>query len=652
MVHKFLRKFSNINSYLEGGKNSRRLLRSMSSAMRATRYGVLFYVLGVLPVFAQIKVTASVSETTVSTDDMLIYTVEIKASGQLPNLTYTPTAPQAQGLSLAQDTPNVSQGSVYANGRSEQTASFSWYYRPLKAGEGYIGRTTVVVGKETYTTMPISVRVIDQGSKKPQQPQFRSKSLFDDPFDQGSPNAPSAPPQPKPQVGDKDVFIRAFPNSNSVYQGDQVYITYFLYIPNDIRIDNARLADSWDAPGFWKEELPDEQLTSNEVINGKSYRKVLAKRVVVFPAQSGALKVDPLKIQGDASRTNLDDPFDAIFGSGAAAATVPITIESPTVAITSKPLPSGAPRAFSGAVGSYRMDSMLDKHDVEAGTPVTLTVVITGIGNISTITPPVVEVPSSIEKYDPEVTNEVVRESTILGTKTFKFTLIPRTNGKQVIPPIEFSYFDPAKGTYQTVRSESYTLNVTGNSQPINTERKGKFPANDIAGLMAGAVSWQKASFSQPLRQNPLVWVALILPLLALGGLFMYRKQTDRIETDVEYARRRQADSVAKKHLKTASRLLEQQQPKSFYEEISRAILGFIGNRLNVAEQGLTSQQLDETLAERGVSDSIRSSLMALLRTCDEVRFSPIQPTPETMRQSYQQGETLLNELDKVLPKK
>lgn len=592
----------------------------------------------------RISVTAKTSENTIGLSETLVYTVEVKAvGGQVPNV-YPPQPPQAQGLDLIQSNPSVSESTLIANGRAEQSRAFSWYYKPLREGDATLGRTAVVIGKETFSTSPITVRIVPQ-NKRPQSPSFRSRNLFADPFADDPNNSVQAPKPPPPgSFGKSDVFIKVFPSTTSVYQGEQMFVDYFLYVKRGIELRNSRLSDSWDAAGFWREELKSEGVTEIETLNGEPYRKILIKKIAIFPTRSGQLTIDPLKVQADASKINYDDPFSSFFGNDPGVSSS-ITIESPSVTINARPLPDGPPKSFQGMVGRLSMLAQLDKTSTEVGSPVTIQLAITGSGNLSTMQPPTLEVPPVVEKYDPEVSEQIDKSVQVYGTKTYKFTLIPRENGKHVIPPIEFTYFDLETKQYKTLRSAPFTFTATGEAQSISNTRIG-FPANDIAPILTQA-TWLAAS-GTPLHQQVLPILALILPLLGLGGLFFYRQHLDRLNADVAFARERQAQPLAQKHLKTAGNLLSKGEPKAFYDEISKALMGFIGNRFNLAEKGLTLHQLEVFLMEQGLPIDLRETLMRLLQEAEAVRFAPVKPDIATMQTAYQKAAQFITDLDKT----
>ncbi|HRR07281.1 MAG TPA: BatD family protein [Rhodothermales bacterium] len=606
------------------------------------RIGVLLLLMlfGFRVAAQRISVTASVGDNTVAMNESVVYTVEIRStSGPLPNI-YNPQAPDAQGLELLHDNASTGRKSIFANGQMTQTYTYTWFYRPLREGEVSIGRTTVVIGKETLTTSPIYLRIVGAG-KKPNAPSFRSKSLFDDPFAKDPQNSVQAPPAP--EVSKQDVFIRAIPSSTTILQGEQMFIAYYLFARRGVEIRNSRLSDSWDAEGFWREELSAEANTELETIGGEAFRKILIKRVAVFPTRTGQLRVDPLKVQADVSMIRMDDPFDAFLGGGSGFPQN-ITIASEPLAITVRALPSNAPQGFAGAVGRLNMTAKLDKERVEVGSPVMLTVMIGGSGNIATLATPVISVPEVVEKYDPEVSSDIDRSVQVYGNKTFRFTLIPRENGQHTIPAFTFSYFDLLSNSYKTITAGPFKFTATGTAQSL-TSGKNVFPVNDIAAILPQSGTWITRT-SAPLHRQWWPLVVFLLPIAGLLALVYYRRLSDRMQTDVAFARTRTAQSEAQKHLHVAQKLMEQGQPKAFYDEVARAVTGFLGDRLNIPEKGMLRMALLEKMTEAGMESGLRSDMNRLLDTSDAVRFSPILPTPEIMQSSFEEAVSLIERIE------
>ncbi len=584
-----------------------------------------------------VTVTASVSETTVGAEESVTYTIEI-AGRSLPQIS-APEAPQTRGFVLANRFPFTSQNMSIVNGRVQQSVGYSWTFRPVEEGEGVFFPVELEIEGKTYRTREITVKVVPQAQRPPQAP--RRNPFLMDPFDR-------QPPAQEREITERDMFIRATPSKRKAYQNEQVVIEYSLYFRSGIQLRQSRLADSWDAEGFWREELEIDSrpVPENVVVNGLRYKTVVLKRVAVFPTRAGTLTIDPLRIESEASMPfGSGDPFFSLRNRYQ-----PVRLSSPAVTVEVLPWPASPPTSFTGAVGEYRLTAKADREALEVGESVQITVNVTGSGNIATLDNPAFRPPGVFEAYDPEVNTRVDRSSNrVRGSKTFQYVLVPRSNGFFEIPPIEFSFFNPLRARYVTLRSDAISISVSGTSGPVTevaTTAAG-LPVDDIGPLKNTIVRWRSTD-SVPIHQHPALFVVAILPLLAIGGLKLWTNHADRLATDVAYARKRRAHPLAKRHLKAADKLLESNSGSEFYEELERAVLGFVGNRLNISEHGMTRSRLIDKLRVEGIADASLERLSVLLERCDHARFAPTRPVRAEMEASREDALRLIIDLDKA----
>ncbi|GAB5518261.1 MAG: BatD family protein [Rhodothermales bacterium] len=612
------------------------------------KYGLLVVLLAVLTAASswaqQVSVQASVGDRTVGTEEVVSYTIEVKGA-DLNQIT-TPQPPGTEGLVLMQTMPSTRRNVSFINGRTSQSIAFTWSFRPQREGQARILSTSLDIAGEAYTTRPIQLDVVPQ-AQRPARRQRTPASPFD-PF-----RARQQADEPAPEIESEDIFIRVIPSKRSAYQNEQVRLEYQVFYRDHVVPRQYRLADSWDAEGFWREEFDVESrpLPRSQVVNGVRYNYITIKKAAVFPTRAGELRVDPLKIDAEvmARRRSLD-PFDAFFSPRGAPEE--IELASPTVRIESKPLPSGAPAGFQGAVGSYQLTAQYDRTELEVGESLKLTVRLTGAGNIATLDAPRYDPLALFEVYDPQVESTIARGgSAISGTKTFTYVLVPRSNGTFEMPPVEYAVFNPRTAQYETLRSDPVTITVTGEAiAPLaaSATTASGLPVDDIATIMLGTESWQRIGRT-PVHQRPWIYGLLLLPMMGLVGLLGYKRHVKRLTTDVGFARNRQAHPLAKKHLKTASQLMAGGQAKLFYAELEHAVMGFIGNRLNLSERGLTRLQLDTALAECGVDLGYRDDLRQLLDECDHVRFAPVLPDQAAMEHAQEKASRLIIDLDQQL---
>ena len=593
----------------------------------------LFLVGFVLATHSCIAQTVSglVSSPVIGSEETVAYTLEI--SGADASDIIPPAPPDAEGLLLLSSSASRATSMSITNGRISRSVSYTWQYMPEREGNARFLEASVMIGSEIYTAPPVSITVVAQAQRP--QPQRRSPfgsfSLFDDP-------APTTP-----EASERDIFIRAIQSSQEAYLNEQVTLDYKLYFRPGTSPRNSRQADSWDAEGFWREELelPERPVSELVVENGLRYQVVSIRRVAVFPTRPGELSIDPLKIAAEVQSPDAD-PFRSFFSSTYS------TVEraSPAVNIISKSLPENAPNGFKGAVGRYSLDAELNQTRLEVGEALQLTVTIAGTGNIALIEAPDPDFPGIFEVYDPEVNvSKAANGNLIGGRKTFTWLLIPRTNGIFQIPPIQFAFFSPSESRY-VVRSaglDPVTVTGTATGTVVATSTATGFPIDDVAVLRRGS-GWVRSG-QTPLHDQ--VWFYLILgiPLLGLGATAILRRRMTRLATDTAWARNRKAHPLARKHLRHAKKLLAEGNPDRFYAALERSILGFLGNRMNISERGLTRAQLTDLLAEAGVPGDRQQELVQFLDACDAVRFAPVPPDQSQMEGHLAQASHILSSL-------
>lgn len=591
-----------------------------------------------------VSILASVDRTTVGAEEPVRLTLEVQGASFTE--VEAPSAPETEGLELLQPVPSTRRNVSIVNGRLHQSVAYEWVYIPVGEGTARIKPVEVRVSGKTYRTEAITLNVVPQ-SQRPQRTPNQSNNPFAQPFPPDG-TGDETFPEDEP-LDENDLFIRAIPSARSAYQNSQVTIEYQLLFRNGIQLRQSRLADSWDAAGFWREELEVDPrpLPRTVVENGLRYHSIVLKRVSVFPTRTGTLTVDPLRIETEAyfpRRTN--DLFGQFFSP--VGRFERLELASPPVTIESRPLPANAPASFRGAVGNFTLRSRINRNDVSVGETVEFTVTISGDGNVATLEAPQIHWPGAFEVYDPQVATNVDRTGTrVRGEKTFTFLAVPRTNGAFEVPPVEFTYFNPTTGRYQTLQATVGTIRVTGSAtspELAGTTASG-MPVDDIADIIVEEAEWVRTT-NRPLHANPWVYAALLLPLIGVVGTFLYGKHAARIAMDREYARNRRAHPVARKHLKRAGEILRRNDPQGFYEELERAVTGYVGNRLNIAESGLTRRQFDQRLEEAGVPENVRADLQRFLEECDRGRFAPIKPDRATLDEAYRHAAELITWLN------
>jgi len=574
-----------------------------------------------------VRVEASAQPTTVGADGRVTFTLRIEgASGTAVE---TPSPPPTRNLVLQQRTPSTKESLSFEDGQAQRSVTYEWEYRPLRTGEARIEPATVQVQGEPYTTGEIRLRVVPPSAQPPSSSQS----------DTGRPDQTEA--REAAQLGQRSLFIRGRPSASTAYQNEQITVEYRLFFRPDVRLRRSRMADAWDAPGFWREELDvsSRPVPETETAYGQPYNTIVLKRVALFPTRSGALRIRPLRIETEAQGAG-----QAFRGRYEA-----LTLASDPLSIEVRPLPAGAPSAFEGAVGRFSIDARPGADSVAVGGGSEVAVRVRGTGNLPMISAPVVDAPSDVTVYGPEIESDLDRDGeAVRGGKTFTYTLVPGTSGRHVVPPIRFPYFNPGTRRYETAETDSIVLRASGAAEPVATSRTGEgLPVGDIAGLMTTNVRWGRPD-STPLYRQWAAYGAVLVPVvLALGGV-AYRRRRGRSHEPDPVEEEATPDPLADVHAHLREAKRHEADARARYRALERAVRTFLAIRLGVAPD-CPRPRLDDHLVRHAVPAADREALHELLDACDRAQFTPETPA-DSSTNVLKHTQALLRRLDNALP--
>jgi len=588
---------------------------------------------------ADIAVAASASPSEAGTEETV--TVEIRVTGASPSAIETPDPPPTTNLALQEPTPKTERELSFDSGHLTRHITFEWQYTPVEVGIGRIRPATLQVQDQRYTTDEIRVRIVPQSRRASSRRPARTP-----PSSSSQPSPATAQPSLRP----RDLFIHATASAETAYQNEQVTVEYRLFFRPGVRLRQSRMADAWDAPSFWREELDvaSRPTPRSTTMYGQTYEAIVLKRVALFPTRAGTLQVDPLRIETEARAHPQRNRRD---GSTLSPRYEPVTLSSEQLSVVSKPLPPKAPASFNGAVGQFTLDTTIDADSVEVGQAVELSARIRGTGNIATVSPPPVEAPSSVETYTPAIRTDIDRSGDVVqGSKTFTYTLVPRSNGGFTLPPVTFAYFDPETEQYNTLRSEPTTLHVTGDVPPQATSQTGQgLPIGRIAGPIENDAQWVQIDRA-PLYRSPWTYAVLLIPIVLAAGGVAYRRYVE--QTAVVPPSVPDGLDDAQRALQNAHRHLRDGEIRRFYQTVERAVLTFLATRLDLSQtpSSVTRDILDRHLSRHDVPDAERNALHELLDTCDQAQFTPAEPSHDAMQATLDHTQILLRRLDDALP--
>ena len=557
--------------------------------------------------------------------------------------------------------PYTSQSSStsFVNGRrtSSFTMTFTYTLMAQKEGSFSLPPATINVGGELYTSNGVKITVLpeDQPQSNSASGQSSSSGAVQQQGGQSAQRSSSGPEQ-------GNIFVRTLVSKTRVYEQEAILLSYKVYVAG---VDLKQFTNNTSLPDFTsflqqKIDLNDVQLEL-ENYNGRNYQTATIYSTLLYPQKSGDITIDPASFEAvllvpnqARSRSIFDDFFNSYT-------TATRTLRAPGTTIHVTPLPAGKPASYAGGVGKFTMDAKLSSTDVKANEAITLTLTIRGAGNMKLLKTPAVDWPEGFEQYDPKVTNNF-KTSTggMSGTRTIEYLAIPRAAGDYTLPAVKFGYFDTEKGQYQVLSSPEYTLHiargagdqssVTGNPSPVTYTAKEDIRelGSDIRYISAARFTPSSANRS-PLTAIQFgswqMWLLYAGPLAIALLLFAIFRKRIRENADIIGVRKRQANSVARKRLKKAKTLMAQpQQKEQFFEEIERASLQYLSDRLSIPTADLNKDTITSTLRAKSVADDLIDRTNRVLSDAAFARYAPAMGiTPSDL---YRQTEQLINDLE------
>ena len=543
------------------------------------------------------------------------------------------TPPSFEGLEvLAGPIPSTSTSFQSINGQSSTTHAHSYTYtvRAVQEGKVTLAPASVKIGKETYRTESRTIEAV-----KGEVP------------DQGS-----AASGGQRQSAGEDLMLRMSVSKTRAVVGEPVIVTLKLYVQTSAisGFEDVRFP-TFD--GFWSQEIdaPQNIQFVRENYNGKIYNAALLRRYMLLPQQTGALTIDPSELvcllQIRAESTGPRSIFDDFFSSYQ---TIRKRVTSEPVTVNVSALPAGAPASFTGGVGTFRMSAGFSSDSVSAHEATSLKVEISGTGNINLVEAPKVQLPADFEAYDVRKTDDITTgASGSTGTLTFEYPFIPRAPGVFEIEPVEFTYYDIEAGHYRTLSSGPLRLKV------------GEGTRTDAAVIPSGVSKRSVESLGEDIRfisttphlkkagrmmvSSPAMLIIPIVIVLAAAAVWVLLNRSIARRSDVAGTRNRKALKVARARLKNASAFLKQGLYSAFYEELHKALHGYISDKLMLPVADLTRERIGEELRSRGKDEAVIQALSDILDACEYARYAPASGS-EAMEKHYEQAVKVISEIE------
>ena len=557
-------------------------------------------------------------------------------------------APSFEGFDVLAG-PVVSHGTSMSIINGSMTRSVSYTYTfvllPQGAGNKTIGAATVKVDGESYRTRPQPIEVVDESAAAARQ---GSTAQRRDRRDQMQSNASD-------RVAEDDILLRAVVSKSSVYKNEPLHVTYKLY--TRVPFGDYSFDASPSFNGFWAQDLVkkgSQAQSGRETYNGKVYDTFVLGDWLLYPQQAGELSIDPMAMTIVAQVVVQSRNADPFFGMGHEVYNVPRKVQSQPMKITVKPLPQGAPSDFNGAVGRFTLETTPPSDRLTANTGATYTVRIAGTGNLTFVQAPTLGLPTSFEQYNVKTTEAInTSASGISGYRQFEYPFIARAEGPFELEPVSFSYFDPSTEAYVTLRSKGLQIEVLPDARGASSEapvvagrgmskEEVRLLGEDIRFIKLGAADLR--TDRRPLLFSTAYWTALLAIVAAFAVAYALLRRRIRESQNLVLVRGKRANKVAVQRFRSARKYMELEDRRAFYEEMLRALWGYMSDKLNIPVASLTKERVCEELQRRGVASEEAQRFAEIITQCDEAQYSPAASAK--MSEVYTEGVELLSDME------
>lgn len=615
--------------------------------MKHKYYFLVFLLLSVTQLYAQVIVKLQApNQTEVGQRIRISYVVNTNDVDDIKigdfqgfNVLYGPSASTQSSFSMF-------------NGKTTHNSSMTFTYTVVAMEEGTfeIPAATVTVGGKTYKSGTSNIEVLPSSSRNNSSGGGSQQQGGSQPQSGGRPRQESG--SASSNIGSQELYMTVSATKRKIYEQEAVLLTYKLYTLVNVQQISGEMPE---LDGFHVQEVDSKAQMSlkYERVNGRNYGTAVWRQYVLFPQKTGKVRVPSITFdtQVEVQNTSMD-PFDIFFGGGSLSQIVKKSIVAPAIEIEVLPLPTPKPQNFSGAVGKFTLSGSLTPEQLNANDAATLRLVVSGQGNMKLMKAPKVNFPKDFEVYDPKQDDKTTNTSVgAKGNVIYDYIIVPRHGGKYNIPPVEFSYFDPDQNAYKTLKTDSFAIAVAkarGGSDNIREQEDLMVLNNDIRFIKLNNMKLKKSDSS--FFGSSTYWGIYVgLSALFLIFLAIFNRQA-RENANIARQRGKKAGKAATKRLRNASKLLKEHQSGPFYDEVMRALLGYVADKLNLPTSDLTKENVSEKLTARGVDENLVRNFLDVLGECEFARFAPGDPN-ETMDKIFADASDVINRLDSAINK-
>lgn len=538
---------------------------------------------------------------------------------------------------------STSHSTQIINGKATSNSSESYIYTLSAVAEGTfnIPAATIRVDGKTYTSNTVTVKVLPP-DKNAQAQQGQAGGR------------PASSSSTSGNIKSTDAFIRAIVSKTRVREQEAFIVTFRFYTTLEVREIGKIEFPEFDGFMVEDQDLPGSRQLQMEHYNGRNYYSVDLKRTLLFPQRSGKITIPSGKIEM-VFNVRSGKTIDTFFGPQYVMTDVKKTMTTSPLNINVSELPAGKPENFSNGVGTFSMKESISATNIKANDAVTLTLTISGTGNMKLIRNPELVVPKDFDTFDPKITNNLkFTDNGLTGSRTIEYLFIPRYQGTYTIPPLKFSYFDTRSNSYKTLSIPEYTLNVAkdpnaGSNAATSFTQTDVKVDEDIRHIKTGKIQSVKVDNFMVGSWAYYLWY--ILPSLIFIVFFiLYRKQIKE-NADVIRTKTKRANKVAVKRLKQAQKYLTANEKEKFYEEILRATWGYLSDKLVIPVANLNRDNIDSELNRYGAGESLIAKFIHILDTGEFARYAPAE-SDTAMEDLYKDTVSAIGEMESTKGKK
>lgn len=551
--------------------------------------------------------------------------------------------PSFNGFNLIAGPFTSTSSSVqWVNGKRTSSKDIRYTYTLLAEKEGTfnIPAASVVVGGDKYQSNTLQIKVL---------PEDKTNS---------SQNNSGTSTSNSQKASVNNTFVKPIISKTRVHEQEAILLTYKIYSKLDL-VD-IRSPKFPDFQNFLVQEieLPTTRQLQYENYKGANYYTYELTQYLLFPQMSGKLKIDPMScdviVRVPLQRQSRSF-FDGFFESYQE---VQRTLSASPITVNVDPLPTPKPSNFSGAVGDFTLTSSISTTDLKAHESITIKIKIKGSGNMKIIKIPELTMPKDFETYEPKQNNNFTNSNSgISGYKEIEYLLIPRHDGKFNIPAISFSYFDLKTNSYKTLSSDSYDIIVHKGEGGETTQAVSNFTNQESVEQLGTDIRFLAPNMGEIIQTNSYFagtstfWLALLLPLILSIALMIFFRKQARDNANVALMRNKKANKVALKRLKIAEKEWKNGAKESFYDEILKALWGYLCDKLSIPLSDLNKENVEQALAARDVDAALISQFIDLLNQCEFEKYAPLQDTKSAMDKIFNSTISIISQLEGIIKK-